>query len=315
MRASLPMLPGRLTPIRPRRLTASSSTSMAMLVSTSGTAALAHRRPGYFFCAPAISSFHSGAASRPSSTGRSEKTPRTGRSSRPHRSGGRGRPCARAACRDRTTRSRNSGARRRLDGGIVVAAFLLTWAGETLALAQPLQDRPRPPVEMRIDDVHRALLPNGWYFNDFSNGGVPGQHKAPSCRMATRGGAGQQLASARCRQERTFANVAAPPLRTLSRMIHCFKNRHDLAMTRREFKILRSGIAGVEAVELNTRHVFPRHTHEQFGIGVIQRGAQKIAQRPRHGGIPFKTETAQSAFLPLSCAEDGKRSTLPPERR
>jgi hypothetical protein len=31
---------------------------MATLVSCSGTAALAQSRPGYFFCAPAISSFH-----------------------------------------------------------------------------------------------------------------------------------------------------------------------------------------------------------------------------------------------------------------
>lgn len=46
-------------------------------------------------------------------------------------------------------------------------------------------------------------------------------------------------------------------------------------MTKGEFKILRCGIAGVNAVESNTRHVFPRHTHEQFGIGVIVYGAQK----------------------------------------
>jgi AraC-like DNA-binding protein len=42
-----------------------------------------------------------------------------------------------------------------------------------------------------------------------------------------------------------------------------------------EFKLLHCGIAGVDAVEADTGHVFPRHTHEQFGIGVIQRGAQK----------------------------------------
>ena len=46
-------------------------------------------------------------------------------------------------------------------------------------------------------------------------------------------------------------------------------------MTRGQFKIFRCGIAGVEAVESDTRHIFPRHTHEQFGIGVIYRGAQK----------------------------------------
>lgn len=39
--------------------------------------------------------------------------------------------------------------------------------------------------------------------------------------------------------------------------------------------MLRCGVAGVEAVEAETRHTFPRHTHDQFGIGVIHRGAQK----------------------------------------
>lgn len=34
-------------------------------------------------------------------------------------------------------------------------------------------------------------------------------------------------------------------------------------------------MTGVEAVEANTRHTFSRHTHEQFGIGVIDLGAQK----------------------------------------
>jgi AraC-like DNA-binding protein len=32
---------------------------------------------------------------------------------------------------------------------------------------------------------------------------------------------------------------------------------------------------GVAAVAADTRHVFPRHTHDQFGIGVIHQGAQK----------------------------------------
>ncbi|WP_368904433.1 AraC family transcriptional regulator [Taklimakanibacter lacteus] len=34
-------------------------------------------------------------------------------------------------------------------------------------------------------------------------------------------------------------------------------------------------MAGVSAVAAETRHVFPRHTHDQFGIGVIHQGAQK----------------------------------------
>src|SRR5262252_353214 len=46
-------------------------------------------------------------------------------------------------------------------------------------------------------------------------------------------------------------------------------------MTKGHFKIFRCGIPGVEALESDTGHVFPRHTHEQFGIGVIDRGAQK----------------------------------------
>jgi AraC-like DNA-binding protein len=39
--------------------------------------------------------------------------------------------------------------------------------------------------------------------------------------------------------------------------------------------MFRCRIAGVEAVEAETRHTFSRHTHEQFGIGVIYRGAHK----------------------------------------
>ncbi len=34
-------------------------------------------------------------------------------------------------------------------------------------------------------------------------------------------------------------------------------------------------MAGVEAVLASTRHVFPRHTHDQFGIGVIHQGAHR----------------------------------------
>jgi AraC-like DNA-binding protein len=39
--------------------------------------------------------------------------------------------------------------------------------------------------------------------------------------------------------------------------------------------MVRCNIAGVEAVEADTRHIFSRHTHDQFGIGVIDRGAHK----------------------------------------
>jgi AraC-like DNA-binding protein len=46
-------------------------------------------------------------------------------------------------------------------------------------------------------------------------------------------------------------------------------------MTKGQFKIYPCGVAGIEAVEAASRHAFPRHTHEQFGIGVIHQGAQK----------------------------------------
>ncbi|MEK1933515.1 MAG: AraC family transcriptional regulator [Pararhizobium sp.] len=44
-----------------------------------------------------------------------------------------------------------------------------------------------------------------------------------------------------------------------------------------EFRIKRCAIGGVEAVEADTAHSFGRHTHDQFGIGVIIRGAQESA--------------------------------------
>jgi AraC-like DNA-binding protein len=46
-------------------------------------------------------------------------------------------------------------------------------------------------------------------------------------------------------------------------------------MTRDGCKIFRCGIPGIEAVQFDTSHVFPRHTHEQFGIGAIDRGGNK----------------------------------------
>ncbi|KQY88725.1 MULTISPECIES: AraC family transcriptional regulator [Roseateles] len=47
--------------------------------------------------------------------------------------------------------------------------------------------------------------------------------------------------------------------------------------TRPGFELLRSGVAGIEAVAADSAHAFGRHTHEQFGIGLIERGAQKSA--------------------------------------
>ena len=46
-------------------------------------------------------------------------------------------------------------------------------------------------------------------------------------------------------------------------------------MAIRQFRMFRCHMAGVAAVAADTRHVFARHTHDQFGIGVIHQGAQK----------------------------------------
>lgn len=46
-------------------------------------------------------------------------------------------------------------------------------------------------------------------------------------------------------------------------------------MPKNQFRMLRSAVAGIEAVEAETHHSFARHTHEQFGIGLISAGAQK----------------------------------------
>ncbi|WP_028224188.1 AraC family transcriptional regulator [Paraburkholderia ferrariae] len=48
-------------------------------------------------------------------------------------------------------------------------------------------------------------------------------------------------------------------------------------MAQRPFQIVRCHASGVQAVAADTRHTFARHTHDQFGIGVIVRGAQKSA--------------------------------------
>jgi AraC-like DNA-binding protein len=42
-----------------------------------------------------------------------------------------------------------------------------------------------------------------------------------------------------------------------------------------QFLLRKSRVAGVEAVEAETDHVFSKHTHEHFGIGVIRRGAHR----------------------------------------
>ena len=45
-------------------------------------------------------------------------------------------------------------------------------------------------------------------------------------------------------------------------------------MAKNQFRMLRSALTGVEAVEAETHHSFARHTHEQFGIGLMSAGAQ-----------------------------------------
>jgi len=41
------------------------------------------------------------------------------------------------------------------------------------------------------------------------------------------------------------------------------------------FRMLRCATLGIEAVEACSAHVFPRHSHDQFGVGVIEAGAQR----------------------------------------
>ena len=45
----------------------------------------------------------------------------------------------------------------------------------------------------------------------------------------------------------------------------------------RGFQLLRANIAGVDLVAADSAHSFGRHTHDTFGIGLIERGAQKSA--------------------------------------
>src|SRR5262245_51761747 len=37
----------------------------------------------------------------------------------------------------------------------------------------------------------------------------------------------------------------------------------------------RSGVPGIEAMTMFTGHAFPRHSHDQFGIGIMMSGAQR----------------------------------------
>jgi AraC-like DNA-binding protein len=46
-------------------------------------------------------------------------------------------------------------------------------------------------------------------------------------------------------------------------------------MARGRFQVVSCEMAGVLAVEAESSHAFPRHFHEQFGFGLIERGAQR----------------------------------------
>lgn len=43
------------------------------------------------------------------------------------------------------------------------------------------------------------------------------------------------------------------------------------------FRIFRTGMDGVEAVLADSRHSFARHSHDSYGVGVVERGAQRSA--------------------------------------
>ena len=53
------------------------------------------------------------------------------------------------------------------------------------------------------------------------------------------------------------------------------QKRNGNGVLKGQFRIYPCEVAGIEVVEAATRHSFPRHTHEQYGIGVIHQGAQK----------------------------------------
>lgn len=74
---------------------------------------------------------------------------------------------------------------------------------------------------------------------------------------------------------------------------------HSIAvMSKGQFKIIRSGMNGVEAVSADTSHAFGRHTHDQFGIGIIMRGTQKSMSG--RGGV--KAEAGDLITVnPASC--------------
>ncbi len=59
--------------------------------------------------------------------------------------------------------------------------------------------------------------------------------------------------------------------------IHTPRRNPDLAVGRTHMVAQhRSNLPGVEAMTLLTDHVFPRHSHDGFGIGIMTAGAQRL---------------------------------------
>lgn len=80
-------------------------------------------------------------------------------------------------------------------------------------------------------------------------------------------------------------NVGDSPTRAHKRAALC---RPTMSKRTHRVSQHRSGIAGVEAMTLLSDHAFPRHAHDQFGIGIMTCGAQKswsvIGQVESHAG-------------------------------
>ena len=57
---------------------------------------------------------------------------------------------------------------------------------------------------------------------------------------------------------------------------------HNVAMNN-DFRAIRCALSGMEAVVASSSHSFARHTHDQFGFGVIERGGQ--LWRSRRGEV------------------------------
>lgn len=58
-------------------------------------------------------------------------------------------------------------------------------------------------------------------------------------------------------------------------VVHTLRTARLATMPKDQFTILRCHLPEVQAVYARSRHVFGKHMHDQFGIGVIHEGAQK----------------------------------------